>query len=290
MKNLMAVLVAALISVFAVSYVNAVEKKQAKEQVLAEINGAKITLAEFNNEIGSMPANYRRYINMNKKKFLDDMIVRKLLYKEAVKEGLDKDKDVLDTLEKLKTRVMVRRVIEKVIESISVSDDDVKNYYEKHKKEFAVPEQVDAAHILIKVKDFSNKNEDKAALKKAKDMLKKIKAGEDFTELAKKYSDGPSKRKGGDLGYFYRGQMVPEFEKAAFGLKVGQVSGIVKTKFGYHIIKVLGKKKASQKGLKDVKEMLKKKLISEKKRTAVLDYTKALKEKAKITINEELLK
>ena len=270
---------------FAVSYVNAEEKEVESEKVLADVNGVKITLNDFQEEVASLPQNYQQAINANKRKFLDELILKKLLYQEAVKKEFDKDEKVLNAIEDFKIRVMSQRVLEEVLESVSVSEDELKKYYEEKKDDYKTKEQVSAAHILIRVKES---DDDKAALEKAESILKDIKGGKDFSELAKENSDCPSGTKGGELGYFSRGQMVPEFEETAFKLKVGEVSEIVKTNFGYHIIKVLDKKEAKQKEFDEVKEEIERQLLAEKQKKALIDYTETLKGKAKIEINEEL--
>ncbi len=128
-------------------------------------------------------------------------------------------------------------VDKKVKPHIKVDDAAMKAYYEENKSQFETPEKMQASHILIKVKPDASPAEKAKARKKAEAILAKLKKGADFAELARKDSDGPSSRNGGDLGSFQRGQMVPAFDKAAFALKEGQLSGIVETRFGYHIIK-----------------------------------------------------
>lgn len=262
-----------------------------EEKTLAEVNGVKITIDDFEQEVSSVPENYRGMINANKKKFLDDIILQELLYQEALKKKLEKDKDVISTLERVKKKILAQKLLEKeVMELAKVSEDEIKKHYEENKNDYKEPEQVNAAHILIRLKDGATPEEDKAAMDKIQGLLKKIKEGGDFSTLAKENSDCPSGSKGGELGYFSRGQMVPEFEEAAFKLKAGEVSDIVKTKFGYHIIKVLDKKEERVKEFSEVKEEIEQKLTGEKQKSAFEDYTKKLKDNAKITINEELLK
>jgi peptidyl-prolyl cis-trans isomerase D len=144
------------------------------------------------------------------------------------------------------------------------TDAEVQAYYNQNLKQYQTPEEVKASHILIAVPQGSDAKTDAAAKAKAEDVLKQVKAGGDFAELAKKYSDDPSKSNGGDLGTFERGRMVPPFEKAAFSLQPGQVSDIVKTDFGYHIIKVMKHDPASTKPLSAVKDDILKVLDQQK--------------------------
>src|SRR5271167_5219069 len=135
-----------------------------------------------------------------------------------------------------------------------VSDADVLAYYNAHKDQYQVKEQVKTRHILIAVPAGADAKTDAAAKAKAEDILKQIKGGGNFADLAKKYSDDPgSKDQGGELGFLKRGATVPEFDQAAFSLPVGQVSGLVKTKFGYHILQVEEKQTAHTRPLDEVK-------------------------------------
>lgn len=262
-----------------------------EEKILAEVNGKKITMDDFGKEVSNLPQNYQSVIDTNKRKFLDDLVLQELLYQEAVKKNLEKDKDVISTIERIKKKILAQKLLEKeVMELTKVSEDELKKYYEQNKEDYKVPEQLNAAHILVKLNEGAGEKEDKAAREKIQGLSKKIKEGSDFADLAKENSDCPSSSRGGELGYFSRGQMVPEFEEAVFKLKAGEVSDVVKTKFGYHIIKLLDRKEAGQKEFGEVKEEIQQRLTKEKQKSTFESYTNDLKAKAKITINEELLK
>ncbi len=139
----------------------------------------------------------------------------------------------------------------------AVSDQQIQQYYQGHQKDYQVPEEVKVRHILIKVDKGADPKVDAAAKQKAEDLLKQIKGGADFAALAKANSDDPgSKEQGGELGMIQRGVTVPEFEKAAFGLQPGQISDVIKTQFGYHIIKVEEKQTAHLKSLDEVKAQI----------------------------------
>ena len=138
-------------------------------------------------------------------------------------------------------------------ERIQVSPQDVQRYYEDNQQQYSQPEQVRARHILLKTEG----KDDAAVRKQAEDLVKKARAGADFAELAKKFSEDESNNtKGGDLDFFGRGQMVPEFDKVAFSLEPGQVSDVVKTEFGYHVIKLSEKRAASQRPLAEVQAQI----------------------------------
>ncbi|MBW8713406.1 MAG: peptidyl-prolyl cis-trans isomerase [Acidobacteria bacterium] len=134
-----------------------------------------------------------------------------------------------------------------------VSAEDIQRNYEDNKQQYSTPEQVRASHILLKTEG----KDDATVKKQAEDLLAKVKAGANFAELATKYSeDDASKVKGGDLDFFPKGQMVPEFDKAAFSMKPGEISDLVKTQYGYHIIKVTDKKAATAKSLDEVRAQI----------------------------------
>jgi peptidyl-prolyl cis-trans isomerase D len=144
----------------------------------------------------------------------------------------------------------------KLEQTMVIPDAELRAAYSASMDNFRMPDRVKAQHILIKTQGKSDA-EKKAALAKAEDLLKQLKAGADFSELAKKNSEDSSNApKGGDLGWFVRGQMVPQFDQAAFALKPGDLSGIVTTEFGYHIIKINDKENARVKPFEEVKAEL----------------------------------
>ena len=151
------------------------------------------------------------------------------------------------TLDKLKQDLRNDLAINKMIETavsstIAVTDQDVKAYYDQNPEQFKQPESIRASHILIKFDATATDAQKKEARAKIEDVMKQVKAGGDFAELAKKYSQDGSAAQGGDLNYFQKGQMVPPFEQAALALTPGGISPIVETQFGYHIIKLTDKK------------------------------------------------
>ena len=172
----------------------------------------------------------------------------------------------------------------KLAKNIKLSDNDIKAFYERNMKDFELPEMVKASHILI-MPDLSIMDKEKArkaAKAKAEEILKKIKNGGDFAQLAREYSqDTGSKKQGGKLGWFQRGVMVKPFEEAAFSLKKGEISGIVETPFGYHIIMVTDRKEAGIMPLKDAQDLIKKTLSVQKARGVARDMAASLEKSFK---------
>ncbi|WP_279265929.1 MULTISPECIES: peptidylprolyl isomerase [unclassified Romboutsia] len=172
--------------------------------------------------------------------------------------------------------------------NIDITEDEMKTYYDENKEEFHTDE-VEASHILIKtMDDQGNALSDKKkaeAKKKAEEVLEKLKSGEEFSALAKEYSqDAGTAENGGELGFFAKGKMVKEFEDAAWKLNVGEISDIVETSYGYHIIKVTDKVDEQQ-PFEDVKDTIKTNLISEKYNEQV----EKLKSDSKVEINKDIL-
>jgi peptidyl-prolyl cis-trans isomerase D len=146
------------------------------------------------------------------------------------------------------------------ISEVSITDQQVKDYYEDNREMFELEKEIRARHILFKLDPNAPEEEDAKVREKASGVLKKARGGDDFANLAKKYSEGPTAQKGGDLGYFSKGRMVKPFEEASFKMKKGEISELVRTQFGYHIIKVEDVKEARAKTLEEVGEEIKKTL------------------------------
>ena len=165
---------------------------------------------------------------------------------------------------------------------VEISSAQIEAYYKEHRKDYESPEEIRARHILIKV-DAEAKEENRvAAKKKAEELLERVKKGENFEELAKTYSDDPgSKEQGGDLGFFGRGRMVKPFEDAAFELKEGEVSGLVESPYGYHIIRLEERKKAGYRVLEEVKAQIQNKLRQESSDKEIAKVAKKLEREAK---------
>jgi peptidyl-prolyl cis-trans isomerase D len=169
----------------------------------------------------------------------------------AVQKYYDENKAQFEVPEQVKAEYLVLS-LEAMLSQVTVSDDEVKTWYETHKKNYTQPEERRASHILVLANGETDKDKAKA---KAEDVLKEVqKSPEKFADLAKKYSEDPGSAKaGGDLGFFGQGMMVKEFEDTVFKQKEGEISGLVKSDFGYHIIKLTGIKPSKERPLDDVR-------------------------------------
>jgi peptidyl-prolyl cis-trans isomerase C len=258
--------------------------KKAAEQkgpFLAKVGNATITQADYDREFKALPEYAQQLFTdeQGKEKFLNEIINKEMLYQEALKKGLDKSPDFNKKLEEFKKVTLVTELFEKeIMASAKTSDQDVKDYYDKHKEEFVPTTQIKASHILVKTED------------EAKKVLDRLKKGEKFGDIAKAVSIDPgSAKNGGDLGYFSKGQMVPEFERAAANLNIGDISVPVKSQFGYHIIKVTDKKKGTPVEFEKVKDMISQKLSGEKQKGAFDQYMEGLKKNYKVEINKDAM-
>jgi peptidyl-prolyl cis-trans isomerase C len=258
------------------------EAKQDKSGVvLAEVNGATITDTDFYKEQENLPPYLKPMTETadGKKEMLDTMVVRELIMQQAQKDGIDKSPAVAAKLEDLRKRVIVEAFLKKKVEeSANVSDADLQAFYKKNEDKFKTGDQIRASHILVKTEP------------EAKEIEKQLKGGAKFEDLAKKNSIDGAAAKGGDLGWFGKGSMLPEFEKVAFSLKEGTTSGIVQTKFGYHIIKATGKRPAGTRSFEEVKDQIKAAIAPEKQQETFKKLKEDLKKGAKLTIKEDALK
>ncbi len=187
-----------------------------------------------------------------------------------------------DLKRKIRRGLAIQQLIAKLVADVTVTDAEMKSFYDQNASLFQTPEQIQTSHILIKVAPEADDNLKKDAQKKIRDLRKKAKAGEDFAELAKANSEGPSSARGGDLGYFGRGQMVKPFEDAAFALEKGEVSDVVETRFGYHLIKLTDRRPAGTIEYDEAKERIAQNIKKEKDGEVVRQHLEKLRAKADI--------
>lgn len=240
-------------------------------------------MEEFNKELDKIPTNLKMMVatESGKKDFLDKLIMKKLLLREAKRNNIENEKDFQTRLADVREQLLIESILSKRLATeAKIGDEEIKKYYDDNKEKFKKEREINTRHILLKTEE------------EAKQIKEKLKNGEDFVELAKQYSIDPNaKATGGEVGFHPKGTLLPEYEEAAFKLsKVGQVSGIVKSQFGYHIIRLEGAKPPAYVPFDEVKDYIKQQLMQEKQKELVEKYIQDLKKSAKITINENLLK
>ena len=254
-----------------------VEASLPPETILASFGDHTITLGEFNQLWEEVPEEYK--LQLDKSMMLDQMISEKLIIQEAKNMGLEEDNYVLEQIKKMTEQILVQALIEKeILDKVDVNDEEVLEYYEQNMDSFTEKEQIHLYNILLETEE------------EAQDILEQLKAGGDFSEIAKEKSTGPSAAQGGDLEYLSKGTIIPEIDEVVFGLEVEELSGIVKTDFGFHILKITDKKPETVKTLEEVKEDIIQTLLPTKQKEAFDNFLKELKGKIEIEINEEALR
>jgi len=226
--------------------------------VVARANGQEIMRSEVLRELQSMgPQAQQLPIQMIYPQLLDKMIVTKLVAAKGYDQKLQNDKEVKDKLKDAEAQIVADVYVRKAVQP-KISDEKIKARYNELSAKFKPEDEVRARHILITVGADASASDKSKAEAEANESLKEIKGGADFAKLAtEKSKDSGSAKQGGDLGYFTRSAMVKPFADAAFAMKAGEVSDkLVKTDFGYHIIKVEDRRKSSPPPLADVKEQI----------------------------------
>ena len=261
------------------------------ETVLVSFRGGEITLEEFN-KAWDDPDNKNKY--KTKEKLLENMLKEKILVQRAGQIGLEEDENVLSQIkaaieqirkereEKIKINTqqpLIDAVMKvEINDKVMLSEEEIEEYYEENKEDFIKDEEYHLRHILIETQE------------EAKAVLKKIRGGADFAELAKENSLCPSREKGGDLGFITRGMTIKPFEDVAFALKVGEISEVVKTEFGYHVIKLEEISPERQRTLEECRIEIKYILLPEKQQDAFTNWLSSLKDEYNVQIKEELLR
>ena len=257
------------------------EKSAKKGPVLAEVAGATITVEDFENELLSLPEYTQKRMNTaeQRKKHLGKMIDEILLLDEAERRGLYRDEEIQVKVERYRRRLITEKLYREVAkEKSQVGEEEIQKYFLEHKDRFMQKERIRVRQILILLPANAGPEKETEANKKAEEVLRRVKAGEDFAELAKEYSEGPAATRGGDLGYFSRGRMVPAFEEAAFALENdGDTSGAVRTKFGYHVIQLTGRQPAKELSIDEVRDRIVRQLESTRRREVRQSLAKELR-------------
>ncbi|MDX9702832.1 MAG: peptidylprolyl isomerase [Candidatus Auribacterota bacterium] len=290
-----------------------------EDRIIARVNNDIITLSELNERLQPIVAKYEQSYsgaelleNLAKAEeyWLSQLIENKLILQEAHRQGITVSKEEIEdrfaqikddfdndlqfkiflesqgmNIDQLKRNIEDNLKITKTTMHIrqkaqqKISPIDVVRYYEDHKDEFAEEPKVHVLHILIR-----STGDDESDLAKATKVLDLIKSGEDFKAVAQEYSQGPHAARGGDLGFLSHGQHIPEIDKAAFSLQVGEVSDLIKSPLGYHIIKIKQKKKERVKPFVEVQDEIQSRLLKDKAKNIWDDWMNGLKTKSFIEI------
>lgn len=234
---------------------------------LAVVGTTSITDADVTNAILALGPRGASYNNpQGRAAILDQLIEQALFLTDARKNMLEYDPAFKQQLACVKDDLLVQFAISKAVERASVTDAEIRAFYDEHPEQFAAQETVSASHILVDSEE------------EAQQLLQSIQSGEiSFEDAAKQHSSCPSSQNGGDLGEFGRGQMVPEFDKACFEMQPGELRGPIKTQFGYHIIRLNQRKAGEPTSFSDAREAIREHLLNEKRRQAYQSKVNQLK-------------
>ena len=239
------------------------------QEILATVAGEEITAEDLNAFIQSMPKEQQMYASnpQFRQQIIDQLVNARLFAKYAEELKMDETEEFQKILNNAKKEILASMAIGETVKNAEVTEEELKGFYEANKQRFEKGGTVRAKHILVKEEA------------KCQEILEEIIAGKVFEEAAQQYSTCPSGQKGGDLGEFGKGQMVKEFEEAAFNAEIGQVVGPVATQFGFHLIKVEEKNEATVAAFDEVKEQIRRNLVAQKQNQAYSDKVAELRAK-----------
>jgi peptidyl-prolyl cis-trans isomerase C len=291
-------------------------------EYVAIVNGIGIPQDEFEQNIENTLNRFRQQgqqvseeqMPVLQEQVLDQMIAEELIYQEGLEQGVEADEelvegqfeqmrsqfetdeawqeamanlgtDEIELREQLERNAIIQEMVAQTTSDVgNITEEDVQTFYEENPQFFEQGEQVAARHILISTQGVTDEEvlEEKRA--QAEEIKAELEAGADFATLAQERSEGPSASRGGDLGTFGRGQMVPAFEEAAFNLEEGEISAIVETQFGYHIIEVTDRIDGGTTPLAEVRPNIQQYLAQQRQQEAINEYIETLREGAEVEV------
>lgn len=299
-----------------------IESGDAAEAV-AVVNGIPIERSRFESTIAQSEAQAAQQgqqitperRSQLREQILERLIEEELLYQQSIKEDIEVSEEeianqlertranfpneeqfqaalsqagltVEDLEEQVRRSLAINRLIaQEVGQNFEVTNEEAQAFYDENPQFFQQSEQVEARHILVSTEGVEGEEAMTEARERAEDIKERLEGGADFETLAEEESDGPSASRGGNLGTFGRGQMVPPFEEAAFNLDVGEISDVVETRFGFHIIQVTNKSESGTQAYADAKPQIDQYLSQQKRGEAIQAYLDGLKEDAEIQRN-----
>lgn len=281
---------------------------QSDERLAATLNGEKITVAELEAAWDALPSDLKESYDRSGGKlgYLETYLRRKLIVQEALKNNLHNDPGVAAELRRVRDEVLFDRYVRDVLAESVVTEGEMRAYYEQHPREFTREEKIKARHIIATPNDQQvvntsgdNAVTDEQALEKIKMLAQQLRVAgvgdqkvspQQFAELAATFSEDASANMGGDLGWFGRGRMVPEFEETAFTLQPGETSSVVQTQFGYHVIFVEDRQDAGLAPFEDVRNEVRDKILTSKSAqimAAINQLSGELRRASQVTIYRE---
>ncbi len=263
--------------------------------IIAYVNGSPVKLSQFDEVFASrnlekLPSYLRREYDKNRGNFIKQLIDNKTFEVAANEESFSDSLDFNEELDDVVKQVKMKYYYNKYItDKINITEKEQKKYYKNNISNYSTPEKFKVRHILIAVKKNPLPAQISNAYNKAVLLRRRVLEGESFAEIAAAESDCPSRAKGGDLGFFQKGQMVPEFEKAALALNKNEISDVVKTEFGYHIIQPTDRIISRKQSFDEVKDGIKQELYSQREKALYNDLLTTLTNKYKVIKNDKVI-
>lgn len=246
--------------------------------VVATIGDTEIKVSDFKERIRNLPERYSDIAMEKKGQFLEELINDTLLYQEALRNNIDEDEQIREMLREARKKILITGLLKKkVSDKVEITEEDITEFYAQNKEKYMTPEVLKVSHILVPSRE------------EAESIYTRLMRGEDFEQTARSRSVDPTAQRGGDIGYFPRGQLMPEFEAGFAGLEVGEISEPVKTKLGYHIIKLTDRREPQVMPLDKVRDDVRKRLFALKRREMFEQMLEKLRKDTDIKINENIL-
>jgi len=300
--------------------VSARGRKEKKENSVARVNGEYIPEQKYNLLIDQKKQQYglqgaelnEEQQNMLDEEVMDELVTEEILFQEAQRLDIGAGKKEinaqLDALKQqypdensfkeaiaqggftekafkqyIERNITIQKLLEQEVgSSITIDDSEMKSFYEQNPSYFEIPEQIEARHILVSTEGLQGDAAKEEALSRAESIRQELLGGANFADLAREKSEGPSASNGGSLGRFSKGQMVPSFEEVAFSLEIGEISQVVETQFGYHIIEVTDKIEAGTLSYEEAKPNIEEYLTNVKQQQQYTEFIENLREQAEV--------
>lgn len=271
-RRLVLIVVSALI-VLAAAGVTAktIMEKRNKDLTLAVVNGHRIRVSDFKKQMAAVPEFYQAYVAANRSQFLQDLIDRELVYQKARHSGYARNKEISERLAELRKDMMVQEYVQKeILENANIPEKDLRQYYKSHPMDFVQPASIHLYEILVSDR------------KTAENIIERCRKGENFEDQARKYSEAPSKGRGGDLGFVREGQLPEQFARIAFAMSPGQISSPIQTGTGFYILMAGQSIPSRQLTFEESMPLLKKIMYSKYGEQNFKDFLSDLRTKSKI--------
>lgn len=269
------VITALVVLVIAGAAVKAITEKRSKDLTLAVVNGERIRVSDFKKYTDTLDDYLQPYVAGNRSQFLQDLINMELIYQKARRSDYSRNREIEKQLAFLKKNLMVQKYIQKeILENPNVSENDLRQYYTSHPMDFVQPASIHLFEILLTDR------------KTAENIIARYRKGENFEDLARKYSEAPNKDRGGDLGFVREGTLPAQLAQIAFTLSPGQISPPVQTEVGYYILMAGQKIPSRQLSYEESIPLLKKITYNIYGKKNYTDFITALRAKSKIKTME----